>query len=270
MSTMGAESDVLEAARTYASRGWPIFPVCPRGKRPIPPEGFYAATADERQLAQWWRETPQANIGFVPGRAGLLVFDWDSLDGKREAERLGLYSEPGPAVITARGEHLYFRHPGGWIGNRKLSDVLDVRADAGYVLLPPSIHASGRVYRWAGLGADWPNLPPKAWNRLQERKPQVPATEDAPPIHANTPRRRRYVEAAIEAECLALANAPEGTRNNLLNTAAFSLARFVETGEADAGRLVAAIEFAARHAGLDDEEITRTIQSAFKARGVAA
>lgn len=258
-----------DAALRYARHGWPVFPCRARGKKPVTDNGFHAATTDENQVARWWTQTPMANVGFCPGKAGLLVLDWDSEDGRLLAQELGCYSEPGPTVITARGEHLYFRKRNHWIGNRKLGGVLDVRADGGYVLLAPSVHPSGHVYRWAGTDFDFPDLPPKVWNLLQEKPPPAPASEEAPPVQAGTPRRQRYVQAAIEQELLALATAVEGTRNNALNVAAFSLGRFVETGEVDLNRLVDVLTFAARHAGLADEETTRTIDSAFRARGVA-
>jgi putative DNA primase/helicase len=73
-------------------------------------------------------------------------------------------AEPCPTVQTVRGRHLWFRHPGGHIGNRKLADHIDVRADAGYVLLPPSVHPSGRTYAWLpGFDFDMPapGLPPQ-------------------------------------------------------------------------------------------------------------
>ena len=63
---------------------------------------------------------------------------------------------PTATVATGGGGwHLYYRHPGhpllpalpGHAG-------VDVKADGGYVVAPPSIHPdTGRPYRWAGGGA---------------------------------------------------------------------------------------------------------------------
>jgi hypothetical protein len=265
-----AMSSLHDTAVRLARRGWPIFPVRPRTKVPITVGGFHAATTDERQVIEWGTATPTANIGFVPGRAGLVVLDWDTAEGRELARELGCYSEPGTAVITARGEHLYFRHPGGWVGNRKLDGSLDVRGDAGYVLLPPSVHPSGHTYCWTDGNFEFPDPPPRVWSILQDGPPQQPASAEPPTVYAGTSRRSRYVLAAVEAECLTLANAPQGTRNNQLNAAAFALARFAETREVAVDRLVDALTFAARHAGLDGEEVARTIQSAFRARGVVA
>lgn len=260
---------LADAAFRYADHGWPVFPCRRRGKAPITERGFLDATTDPITVAEWWAKNPEANIGFAPGRAGLLVLDIDSPEGEREATELGLLSEPTMIVTTGRGRHLYFRHPGGHIGNRKLGPGLDVRADAGYVLLPPSIHPSGRQYRSDGT-VEWIKpLSPAALKALrQPAAPSLPSGQDAP-INAGTPRRRAYVVAAIEDECLTLANTSEGGRNNALNRAAFSLARFVATGEADVVKLIEVLTVAARHSGLPDWEIHKTIASAFDARGVA-
>lgn len=261
---------LADAAPAYARRGWPVFPIQVRGKAPLTEDGFKAATTDEDQITAWWSRWPTANIGLVPGRAGLIVLDIDGPEGEDTAQRLGLLAEPTLTIATARGMHLYFRHPGGHIGNRRLAPGLDVRADAGYVLLPPSVHPSGAKYkRVLGTIADILPLPPDALAALRPPRRESRAYE-GPPVNAGTPRRRAYVVAAIEAECLELASTTEGNRNNQLNSAAFSLARFIETGEADPGKLAEALTFAARNTGLDDQEIERTIASAFGARGVAA
>jgi hypothetical protein len=248
--------------------GWPVFPCKPRGKDPAIARGFLQATTDPQQIRAWWRQYPRANIGLVPGRAGFLVIDIDGPAAEEAAQQMGLLSEPTLTVVTARGWHLYFRHPGGEIGNRKLG-MLDVRADRGYVLLPPSVHPSGHVYRWADEAARALPLPPAVLAELVRPPAQLPPAGPMP-LEAGTPRRKTYVIRAVELELEEVAAAGAGDRNNALNRAAFSLGRFVETGEADAGRLAHALTVVARQIGLPDEEIERTISSAFNARGVKA
>ena len=47
------------------------------------------------------------------------------------------------------GRHLYFRHPGGTVHNKVgLAPGIDLRGDGGLVVAPPSLHRSGRRYRW--------------------------------------------------------------------------------------------------------------------------
>jgi len=195
-------SRLLKAALGYAKHGWPVFPIVPRAKHPMTSAGFKDASTDEAEIRRWWGEAPEANIGFSPGRGRLVVVDVDGPDGRQAAAALGLLSEPTLAVLTGRpdgGMHLYYRHPGGTIGNAPLAPHLDVRADDGYVLLPPSVHPSGAVYRWDK--AEILSLPPAAI---------LPSANSA---RAATP-------AAAPAKVI-----PEGGRNQALTSLAGTLRR---------------------------------------------
>lgn len=161
------------AALDYATnRGWPVFPVhtatdglcsCGRacskpGKHPRTKGGFKDATTDPAQIEAWWKRWPDAGIGFVPGSAGLFVLDIDP-EGQALAETLHL--PPTLSVRTGRGHHRYFLHPGsGPVGNSPLAPGVDVRADAGYVILPPSLHPSGVRYEWLPDPTEPVPLPP--------------------------------------------------------------------------------------------------------------
>jgi len=168
--TACAADDRKAAAMAYAQTGWKVFPL--EGKTPLIADWPNRASDDPEQVRQWWEKFPKANIGFVPGLAGLVVMDIDGPGGDAVATNLGLLAEPTLSVKTSRGEHLYFKHPGGRIGNDKLGNGLDVRGDSGYVVLPPSVHESGAIYTWQSLdvAADPLPLPPKAKADLQRRQ----------------------------------------------------------------------------------------------------
>ena len=57
---------------------------------------------------------------------------------------------PRTAIVkTGRGWHLYFAMPAGCARIPcSTRDGLDVRADGGYVVAPPSVHLSGHIYTW--------------------------------------------------------------------------------------------------------------------------
>src|SRR5262249_7272953 len=79
------------------------------------------------------------------------------------------------------GWQQFFRHPGNGttIGNRAgLRPGLDVRGDGGYVILPPSLHASGRHYEWLTAPEDT-ELAPLSESLRQIMVSPAPAT-DAP------------------------------------------------------------------------------------------
>jgi hypothetical protein len=140
------------AAVALAERGYFIFPCKPRGKRPLTEHGYKDATNDVEVVRKWWEQYPDANIGLVPGLSGFLVIDVDGPIGEESLRCLGLDTVKTLFVKTGRGRHLYFARPNGRIGNaHDLGKGLDIRCDAGYVLVPPSVHPTGAKYQWGGL-----------------------------------------------------------------------------------------------------------------------
>jgi hypothetical protein len=158
---------VLRSALTLARKGLPVFPCVPRGKHPAVATGLKAATIDATTIRQWWQQIPDANISIATGEpAGIFVLDVDGIDAEAELRKLEARHGALPAtveVITARGRHVYFKMPAAPIRNSagKLAPGLDIRATGGYVLVPPSIHPTGRRYEWsvdcAGAIADAPS-----------------------------------------------------------------------------------------------------------------
>jgi hypothetical protein len=158
------------AARAYAARGWFVFPIKTRAKEPLTAHGLLDASRDAATVAGWWQQWPSANIGLHPGRSGFIVLDLDGPTGEAAGRKFGLLSEPTLVCITGRrdgGRHLYFERPPFEVGNNALAPKLDVRGDLGYVILPPSVHPSGAVYRWAGRIDDLRPLPAVALTALR-------------------------------------------------------------------------------------------------------
>lgn len=186
MTAAAIESRIGRAAAKYAAQGWAIVPLhsapggvcscrnssCPSpGKHPRTSNGLLDASSDAATVAGWWARWPDANIGFPPGRSGFVVLDVDGPTGETLAQAAGLLAEPTLEVVTGRtdgGRHRWYRHPGGHIPNGSpFGAGLDVRGDMGYVLLPPSVHPSGRVYAWRGTLGEIGDLPPHLVSKLQ-------------------------------------------------------------------------------------------------------
>lgn len=153
------------------ARGWSVIPIAPAGKRPlILWEPYQHRRALPGELARWWARWPEANLGVVTGAvSGLVVLDLDPAKGG-EASLAELEAEHGrlPATFEVAtgggGRHLYFRHPGGRVPCAVgLRPGLDLRGDGGYVVAPPSIHASGRPYRPVAGGEGRPLAPLPGW-----------------------------------------------------------------------------------------------------------
>jgi hypothetical protein len=145
-------STLRDAALSYASRGLAVFPLKPGKKEPLGGHGHQDATTDVKQIEAWWNETPQANIGYRPP-SGECVVDIDPRSGGEAAFaslvfRLG----PLPPTVTTTtgggGQHLRFTIPSDTRLPKQLATGIDLKGRSGYVVLPPSVHPSGRVYEW--------------------------------------------------------------------------------------------------------------------------
>jgi hypothetical protein len=146
---------MLRAAITLARKGIAVFPCGPQSKRPATEHGCKDATTDLEIIRQWWGAEPQANIGIACGTvSGIFVVDIDGADAEMAIRALEAEHSPLPSTVevcTANGRHLYFEMPNVPLRNSagKLAKGIDVRADGGYALAPPSVHPSGKLYIWS-------------------------------------------------------------------------------------------------------------------------
>jgi len=124
------------------------------GKHPLGhlvPHGVKDATTNRARILAWWARHPQANIGLATGHR-FDVLDVDGPTGTQAIQELaathGLQS-CGPLVRTGGDGWHYYLHPTG-LGNAHPRDLehVDWRGRDGYVVAPPSRHASGHPYQW--------------------------------------------------------------------------------------------------------------------------
>lgn len=160
----------LRHALRYAEAGLPVIPLhtidheggctCGRkgcvspGKHPKTKNGLKDATTDVEQIKKWWPKGSAlpSNIGVLTGgKVGLVVVDIDGSEGFEAlgAERVeDLQAEAIPHVKTGRGHHYYFRGESPVKTKPGFANKVDIKADGGYVVAPPSIHVSGNRYEW--------------------------------------------------------------------------------------------------------------------------
>lgn len=152
-----------EALR-YALAGCRVFPV--RGKVPLTGHGVHDATTDEKRIANWWATWPEANIGLCT--EGLVVIDVDPRNGGDVAN---LPHELPPTCIAHTGGgglHYVYRAATGSTYPGKLGEGIDIKSGPGaYVVVAPSLHASGKRYRWANRSEPWRRAPSPAPAWLQ-------------------------------------------------------------------------------------------------------
>lgn len=163
---MNGAAELLTAALAYAEIGWPVLPLhtpvdggcscrnqdCKSvGKHPRTRNGRDDATTDATTIKKWWSQWPSANIGILTGtESGIISLDIDGPAGEAYIEAREL---PDTAEqITGRGRQNIFRRPSeptksktGLFGP---DSKIDVKADGGYIVAPPSLHYTGKNYTW--------------------------------------------------------------------------------------------------------------------------
>lgn len=140
-----------ESALEYAKSGLKVFPLQPNSKSgQVLKSWKKGATTDLVTIKKWWNTNPNYNIGIATGD-GVLVID---IDVKHEAKGLESIKEYGTGLPdTARvktpsgGYHLYYYVEGNFKNRINIYPGIDIRADNGYVVAPPS-QINGQYYEW--------------------------------------------------------------------------------------------------------------------------
>jgi len=264
------KNGLLGKAIQYGARGWYVFPVH-NGKNPSCKWGKESASAEGvvRSHAQLYGQA--SGIGIDCGKSGLVVVDLDVKDGiQGPAAWESLKSKHGftdDGALVAQtgggGTHIYFKDTtGGAIHNSAgaLANGVDIRANGGYVVAPGSRHNSGAMYEWLrddGIG----NIPDKLVELILN--PVVVVAPITLPVAAvqTDPDSGAWATAALLAELDNVKQAPESTRNNTLNQAAFSLGQIVGAGYLDRFVVESSLESCAISIGLSKAEILPTIKS---------
>jgi hypothetical protein len=243
----------LRQALAYARHGWPVFPCLPGQKIPATRHGYRDATTDEQHIKDWFSRGFGWNLAIATGAPGPDVLDIDQhgpagngYAAFNKPRRAGLADGAAAYVRTpAGGMHAYFTGTDQHNG-RLPSHHLDFRSQGGYIVAPPS-QINGKPYQLiatpSGRGAvDW-----NAVTRVLEPQRQP---------HQAPPRPARGLDLTHLARWVA--SQPEGNRNAGLFWAANRAL------DADPAADLSPLAAAARQAGLDEPEITRTLGSARK------
>jgi len=246
------------------------------GKHPLGalvPHGLKDATCNRARVLAWWTRHPQANIGLATGHA-FDVLDVDGPAGEQAIRQLaaahGLASS-GPLVRTGGGGWHYYLTSTG-LGNVHPAGLehVDWRGRGGYVVAPPSRHASGHRYQWlAGRDLDTgPGpVPSVLLQRLQPRQLQRPTGPDQL-LTAADGSGQRYARAALAQELARVATAPVGQRNRQLWESTRNLYNLVATGALIEREVHQGLLDAAERCGLLAEEPRQTRRTMASGRQV--
>jgi hypothetical protein len=232
---------VIAEAKRLQDAHYVVLPVI--GKVPIYKDWLVKPRSAEQVLRDL-RMFSVTGIGFPGGEINhsVVPLDFDKPTGwewwMSSCAAAGIDPSHFPTVITpgkARnggrvpGRHVYVRDVRGALGNSagKLRELgIDVRGH-GHVVLPPSPHPDGGIYKWVNGGlTDWEDVPicPDFVYEAIEAKPAPSAAGTHTKATADQ-RVRRYCLAALDNQRQALAAERSGARNEALNKAAHSLGR---------------------------------------------
>ncbi len=165
-----------------------------------------AASADPSTIRRWWAKAPAANVGIVTGhRSGLFVVDLDEHKAGYDWGDLPLLPGTVQQFTGGGGRQLFFALPSGLTlpnTTGRIGPGIDTRGEGGYVVAPPSMHPSGRVYAWdvEAHYDDLPLAPVPPWliSKLQDIPRPIPST----PLPAAVPQGSRNAFLFKEASRL--------------------------------------------------------------------
>jgi len=254
--------NLASAIRDGHRRGWAFTPL--RGKVPIMKEWQRQPRCPLHEALGY---ASHGNVGLRTGKiSGVSVIDIEAPFAKIAARF--------PATATVKtgsgGYHLYYQHAEG-VKNlcRSLVDPdtgqqvdgVDVRGEGGQVVYVGSLHPdTGLTYRWtmrrpdtcglAPFPVQW--LPPKPQPRPMGRVAANPGDK----------RIKAYLDGALSGIHRDISQAVEGTRNDTLCRAAYSLGRMVGAGWIGQDEAIELAVSAALTAGLPEYEARKTTELA--------
>lgn len=278
-----ANGITLSGALAWADAGFGILPVArtPDGKKkPLIRDWYNRGTAHVPTIEKWWEQWPYAWIGLLTGyRTGIIGLDVDPRNGGDET--LATLPEL-PVTRTHRtvsgGQHFLFRYS-GLLHSCVLGPGLDLKADRGFVVVPPSpgyvkindvqpvelprwiLDCVSAAQGWefgnalGGVGTQTNNAHP-----LEGSKTTVVQTAQGEQIVA-VDNPKSWVESLLPFCVSDVRTAEYGKRNSTLNKKAYKLGGYVAGGYLDEETVRHKLTEAALRAGLSRDEIEATLNS---------
>ena len=139
---------LFEIANMWLEKGFSVLPINYRSKQPDSkklPDGHWEEFQNRRpthtELKQFFPGNLN-NIGLIIGN-GLVIIDFDVQEVFDYWYKL--FPIQTYMVKTQRGVHVYIKTKEP--AKNYHSELLDIKAERGYILIPPSVHPSGYVYQ---------------------------------------------------------------------------------------------------------------------------
>ena len=149
---------MIDQIKEYVDSGWSVLPVKPEEKRPYMTNWlqYTKSKAPMEMVENWFRSLSGAGVGAVTGKiSNMIVLDVESWCKTPIEDLLKKYPTQMVARSGSGGYHLYYQYPAGVskVANRVgIFDGADLRADGGFIVLPPTVHPNGNRYEWIKKG----------------------------------------------------------------------------------------------------------------------
>lgn len=188
----------------YAGRGISVVPLhtpigvgcsCKKGSACLSPgkhtriewKPYQERCATLGEIETWWSRWPDANVGIVTGTVSrLCVVDVDPRNGGFETlveldHQGARMPDDNPLAETGSlGLHHYLELAAP-LPKAAPFEGIDVQADGALVVAPPSLHRSGRRYRWLRpIASPWAQVP--SWLRWAVEQTTAPPAVPLPPL----------------------------------------------------------------------------------------
>lgn len=147
------DKDTLQTALYFLNElKLPVFPVG-RDKKPkvISWKKYVDQRPSEEEITNWFTN-PENNIALPTGiSTGIAVIDIDANKetGQLTHSAINLIKdlrETWHSITGGSGHHYFYKITKSIATQIRIIDGVDIKADGGYIILPPSIHASGNRY----------------------------------------------------------------------------------------------------------------------------
>ena len=150
---------LADTAWDLHDKGENTFPLSYRSKKP--PKGFEWKSLTQRrvtedEIREWFCSEIRTNIALLCGQiSGIVAVDADTRDNARDLYRV--LPKTSAMQKTPNGGHFLYRWPeGADIGPMVKTTIkgiqCDIRGEASYIAIAPSIHPTGKQYEWI----NWP------------------------------------------------------------------------------------------------------------------
>lgn len=164
----------LDYALQYRAKGWSVIPIQKGSKLPAIKTWtkYQTELPTEAEIKTWFSIWPDAGIALVCGKvSGVIAVDIDKKSGGNETAKS--ISLP-PTLVSntgGGGNHYLYKWREGLVPPKVgMYPGIDIRSDKSYIVLPPTLHASGNTYEWANEDDDLADAPPWLEESGQDRK----------------------------------------------------------------------------------------------------